>query len=102
MKNSTDELLDEIELNIGLLHGYKVGDKLCLQLGQFPEAKKSTKSLIKKEKLALLLEVEKIINNKYELSITDLELKQHQQAVEIPVLSKTELLAELSRLKEQI
>jgi len=41
------------------------------------------------------------VNSMYELSITDLELRQHQQGVEIPVLGKTELLEALTRLEQK-
>lgn len=41
------------------------------------------------------------VNSMYELSITDLELRQHQQGVEIPVLPKTQLLEALTRLEQK-
>jgi hypothetical protein len=57
---------------------------------------------VEQEKQALLSSLVEIINNEYELSITDLELKQHQQGVEIPVLSKTSLLAVIEGLQKPV
>lgn len=39
-----------------------------------------------------------LIDEMYELGITDLELRQHQQGVEIPVISKTELRQKVEEL----
>ncbi len=55
---------------------------------------------LEESQLDVLERVDGIVNGMYELSITDLELRQHQQGVEIPVLSKTELSEALKRIKE--
>lgn len=39
-----------------------------------------------------------LIDDMCELGITDLELRQHQEGVEIPVISKTELRQKVSEL----
>lgn len=41
---------------------------------------------------------DKLVNGMYELSITDLELREYQQGVEIPVISKTELRERIKAL----
>lgn len=56
----------------------------------------------KAEITKLLQVIEDELNNMYELSITDLELRQHQQGVEIPVLGKTELLEALKKIKDTV
>lgn len=55
----------------------------------------------KAERAKLFEQIRSEVNSMYELSITDLELRQHQQGVEIPVLGKTELLEALTRLEQK-
>ncbi len=65
------------------------------------EAKQSILAWHKAEIAKLFDQIRSEVNSMYELSITDLELRQHQQGVEIPVLGKTELLEALTRLEQK-
>lgn len=58
--------------------------------------------LFKQQQIKLIERIEGEVNSEYELSIADLELRQHQQGVEIPVLGKTELLETLKQIKERL
>lgn len=55
----------------------------------------------KAERAKLFEQIRSKVNSMYELSITDLELRQHQQGVEIPVLPKTQVLEALTRLEQK-
>jgi hypothetical protein len=60
------------------------------------------KRYITQSNLALLERLGLVVNGMYELSVTDIELRQHQQGVEIPVLPKTDLVELIEHLKQEL
>lgn len=56
----TDEL-NHIELNLELIHNYKPGDRLCLQLSQFPEAAAQLQKLIQAARVEELEDVKQTL-----------------------------------------
>lgn len=68
------EVLGDIELNLTLIHDYKVGDKLNLQLSQFPEATKQIEALMVEARIdELEMNISLLANSEPSLVITVLK-----------------------------
>ena len=59
-------------------------------------------SYTKQRELALLERLDEIVNDQYELSISDIELEEHRTGLELPVVSKTKLRAAIQKEKEKL
>jgi hypothetical protein len=65
-------------------------------------ADKAIQTLITQRETQLLDRVIEQLNGMYELSLSDVQLKEYQTKMEVPLLSKTEVIKSLETLKKEV